>query len=83
MRGAKSGNKLGVRQPAAMVRQLGLREDDHAQLVPIDGRNESALQALRISRKPGQRERLAALRRFRQPMPHGYRFNREEANARR
>ena len=54
-----------------MVRQLGLREDDHAQLVPIDGRDDSARPALSISHTAGQRERLAALRRFRQPVPRG------------
>ena len=71
MRRAKWGNSFGVRQPAAMVRQLGLREDDHAQLVPIDGRDDSARPALSISHTAGQRERLAALRRFRQPVPRG------------
>ncbi len=83
MQVAKWGNSLGVRLPVALVRQLGLSEGDDVQLVPLAGRDATAVAALSISRTPGKRERLAALRRFRSPMPRGYRFAREEANARR
>lgn len=70
------GNSLAIRIPAAVVEALDLKEGDDID-VQIAGarafdikRDESRLDALR---------RIEAMRR---PLPAGWRFDRDEANAR-
>ena len=63
MRVSKWGNSLAVRLPAAAVEALNLKEGDDIE-IQIVGRC-----AFQIARKPGTRELLASLRKFRGRMP--------------
>lgn len=73
---AKWGNSLAVRIPADLARTLGIKEGDDVELRPAgDGRIEVAVDA-------GWEEALARLRELSSPLPNGYKFDREEANAR-
>lgn len=76
MQVARWGNSLAVRLPASVVEALGLKEGDDIEIrvagerafdVALDRSRERAL------------ERVRALRR---PLPPGWRFDRDEANAR-
>jgi antitoxin MazE len=76
MQVAKWGNSLAVRLPTAVVDALGLKEGDEIDIkvagerafdVDLDRSRERAL------------ERIRALRR---PLPSGWKFDRDEANAR-
>lgn len=73
------GNSLAVRLPKALVERLGLHEGDEIDLRPLEA-------ALLISHeKAFEDRREAALRRIaarRRPLPPGWKFDREEANAR-
>ena len=73
---AKWGNSLAVRLPSAVVEALGLKEGDEINIkvagerafdVELDRSRERAL------------ERIRALRRS---LPAGWKFDRDEANAR-
>ncbi len=70
----KWGNSLAVRLPKAIVERLRLKEGDSfdAELFT------RALQRAQIPREEALR-RIVELQR---PLPEGYKFNREEANAR-
>ena len=76
MRVAKWGNSLAIRLPAAVVEMLELKEGDDIE-IHLAGRREFA-----VSRKPGRDELLKRLRGFRGRLPEGFRFDRDEANAR-
>lgn len=80
MQVAKWGNSLGVRLPMALVHKLGISEGD--ELVVLPAARRAGAPAVQISRAPSKQERLQAMRRYRAPMPEGYRFDRDEANAR-
>ena len=76
MQVARWGNSLAVRLPASVVEALGLKEGDDIEIrvagdrafdIDLDRSRERAL------------ERVRALRR---PLPPGWRFDRDEANAR-
>jgi antitoxin MazE len=75
MQVAKWGNSLAVRIPAALVRQLGLKEGDQIDLVPGDG-------SVQVHRQRTVEEVLASLRQFRSSLAPGARLTREEANER-
>jgi antitoxin MazE len=71
---ARWGNSLALRLPVGLVRQLGIKEGD-----TIDG------DRLTLHKSVDHVEREAALARIRAmrvPLPEGYKFDREEANAR-
>lgn len=73
---ARWGNSLAVRLPAALMRELGLKEGDEIALVPgADG--------LAVRRQPRADEVLAALRRFRGRLPADARLSRDAAHERR
>jgi antitoxin MazE len=73
---AKWGNSLAVRLPAAIVEALELKDGDEIQ-IKIAGRRQFDV------RKDRTRERaLAELRKLRRPLPAGFVFDREDANAR-
>lgn len=72
---AKWGNSLAVRLPADVVRALGLKEGDQIEVV-------ADRKQLTISRDRKREEALETLRKFRGMLPAGYKFDREEANAR-
>lgn len=77
MQVAKWGNSLAVRIPAAVVDAMKLKEGDEIE-IQVAGRR-----AFDIARKPGARELLARLRKFRGRLPADFRFDRLEANERR
>jgi len=76
MRVAKWGNSLAVRLPATVVEALRLEEGSEV-AIRIAGHREFEV-ALDKSRE----EALERLRELRRPLPAGFRFDREEANAR-
>jgi antitoxin MazE len=76
MRVAKWGNSLAVRLPAAVVEALELKEGEEIE-IDIAGRR-----AFDVARAPEREEVLNRLRAFRGRLPPGFRFDRDEANAR-
>jgi len=73
---AKWGNSLAVRLPAAVVEALGLKEGDDIEIDVVAARR------LEVRKKPGVRELLARLRKFRGRLPADFRFDRLEAHER-
>jgi antitoxin MazE len=80
MQVSKWGNSLALRLPAALVQELGLKEGDEVELAARKAR--SGTPALEVTRQPSRREIIESLREFRWRLPKGYKFDREEANAR-
>jgi antitoxin MazE len=76
MKIAKWGNSLAVRIPKDVAEALGLSEGDEVEL------EAGRVGVLRLNRQMTREEALANLRRLRGTMPPGFRFDREEANAR-
>ena len=76
MQVAKWGNSLAVRLPAAVVEALGLREGDE---IDIKVAGERAFDVALDRSRERALERIRALRR---PLPSGWKFDRDEANAR-
>ena len=76
MQVSRWGNSLAVRLPASVTEALDLKEGDDIE-IHVAGRN-----AFEISRKPGAREVLARLRKYRGRLPADFRFDRLEAQAR-
>lgn len=78
MKVAKWGNSLAIRIPAEVVEKLGLTEGDDVEIQP------SPINGLELIRLASRRERVERLREImKDTMPDGYKFDREEANARR
>ena len=82
MQVAKWGNSLGVRLPMALVHELGISEGDELEVRPVKKKGKAALPAIEISREPTREELLESMRKYRGAWPVGYKFDREEANAR-
>ncbi|HEX7953025.1 MAG TPA: AbrB/MazE/SpoVT family DNA-binding domain-containing protein [Burkholderiales bacterium] len=76
MQVAKWGNSLAVRLPAAVVEVLGLKEGDDLEIDVVGSR------ALEVRKKPGSRDLLARLRKYRGRLPADFRFDRLEAHER-
>jgi len=76
MQVSRWGNSLAVRLPATLVEALGLREGDEVAVEVADPRT------FRVNRDPRRDEALAALRGLGWHLPEGFRFSREDANAR-
>ena len=76
MRVAKWGNSLAVRLPAAVVEALDLKEGDDIEI------DIAGARAFEIRKKPGARELLARLRKYRGRLPADFKFNRLEAHER-
>jgi antitoxin MazE len=76
MKVAKWGNSLAIRIPKDVAAALGLSEGDEVELEP--GR----IGLLRLNRQMTREEALEALKQSRGLLPEGYRFDRDEANAR-
>ena len=75
------GNSLAIRVPSAVTELLNLKEGDEVDLaIDASGRVE-------LVRKLTRQEQIAAalkrLRKFRGRIPADFKFDREEANARR
>lgn len=65
-----------VRLPAAVVDALGLKEGDRIE-IRVAGKR-----TLEVSRDRSVEQALAKIRKLRRPFPPGFKFNRDEANAR-
>lgn len=77
MQVARWGNSLAVRIPADVARTLGLKEGDDIELRALD-RGQVAI----ITEQQRREAALARIRDMARPLPPGYTFDREEANAR-
>ena len=76
MRVAKWGNSLAVRLPDAVVKALKLKSGDEIEIV-VSGERE-----FQVERDKSRERALARLRELKKPLPKGFRFDRDEANAR-
>jgi antitoxin MazE len=76
MQVSRWGNSLAVRLPAAVVEALGLKEGDEIAI------EVAARRRFRIARDPRRNAALEVLRTLGWSLPDGFRFDREEANAR-
>jgi antitoxin MazE len=76
MRVSKWGNSLAVRLPASVVEALELKEGEEIELHVLGARS------VEIGRKPGARDLLARLRKYRGRLPASFRFDRIEVNER-
>jgi antitoxin MazE len=76
MQVSKWGNSLAIRLPTAVVEALKLKEGDEIE-IRIAQEREFA-----VSRDQTRSKALARLRKLRRPLPPGFVFDREEANAR-
>lgn len=76
MQVSKWGNSLAVRLPAAVIEALGLKEGDNIE-IHVAGRS-----TFEIVKKPGARELLARLRKYRGRLPADFDFDRLEASVR-
>jgi antitoxin MazE len=68
MQVSKWGNSLAIRLPAPIVKLLDLKEGDEIEV--------------KVARKPGKKELLTRLRKFRGSLPADFHFDRDEANQR-
>ena len=76
MRVSKWGNSLAVRLPDAVVKALGLKTGDEVEIVVSGARR------FQVSRDRTRERALERLRALKKPLPKGFRFDRDEANAR-
>jgi antitoxin MazE len=76
MQVAKWGNSLAVRLPSAVVEALGLKEGDEID-IRIAGER-----AFDIELDRSRERALGRIRALRRPLPEGWKFDRDEANAR-
>lgn len=76
MRVSKWGNSLAVRLPDAVVQALKLKSGDDIEIVVAGARE------FQVERDKSRERALARLRELKKPLPKGFRFDREEANAR-
>jgi len=76
MQVSRWGNSLAVRLPAGLVEALGLREGDEIEIEVADPHR------FRVARDRRRDDALEALRTLGWTLPPGYRFSRDDANAR-
>ncbi len=76
MQVSKWGNSLAVRLPQAVVEALTLKEGDEIEITVAGARE------FEVSRDRKREEALKRLRALKRPLPPGFKFDREEANAR-
>jgi antitoxin MazE len=76
MQVSKWGNSLAVRLPTTVVDALNLKEGDQIEIRIATDR------VFEVSRDQSKSQALARLRKLRRPLPPGFVFEREEANAR-
>ena len=76
MRVAKWGNSLAVRLPDTVVKVLQLKSGDEIEIVATGTRR------FEIGRDRSRERALERLRALKTPLPKGFRFDRDEANAR-
>ncbi len=73
---SKWGNSLAIRLPVSVVEALCLNEGDDIEVVIADER------VFQVKKKPGKKELLKKLRRFRGKLPSDFVFDRDSANGR-
>jgi antitoxin MazE len=76
MQVSKWGNSLAIRLPSAVVEALRLKAGDEINVRIADDRD------FLIEREPTRKELTGRIRKLSKPLPRGFRFDREEANAR-
>ena len=76
MRVAKWGNSLAVRLPDAVVKALRLKSGDEIEIVVAGAKQ------FKIGRDRTRERALERLRALKKDLPRGFRFDREDANAR-
>jgi len=76
MRVAKWGNSLAVRLPHSVVKALKLKTGDEIEIVATGARR------FEVGRDRSREQALQRLRTMKKPLPKGFRFDRDEANAR-
>jgi antitoxin MazE len=76
MRVAKWGNSLAVRLPDAVVKALKLKTGDEIEIVASGARR------FEVGRDRSRERALERLRTLKKPLPKGFSFDRDEANAR-
>lgn len=77
MQVAKWGNSLAIRIPADVARELGLKEGDDVEICALDDRQVAV-----ITQAQQRAAALERLKKFEGRLPHDYKFDRDEANAR-
>jgi antitoxin MazE len=73
---SKWGNSLAIRIPAAVVEALNLKAGDEIH-VRVAGADDFV-----VERQPTREELIARIRKMGRPLPAGFKFDRQEANAR-
>lgn len=76
MRVSKWGNSLAVRLPDAVMKALKLKTGDEIEIVV------TGLRQFQVGRDRSRDRALERLRTLKKPLPKGFRFQRDEANAR-
>jgi antitoxin MazE len=76
MRISKWGNSLAVRLPVELIEALNLREGDEVELSGLEPGQ------LSVQRRLNKAEAWAKLSQITVDLPPGYKFDRDEANAR-
>ncbi len=76
MQVSKWGNSLAIRLPAGVVEALKLKEGDEIDIRIVGER------AFDLERDQSRERALERLKSLRKPLPAGWKFDREEANAR-
>ncbi len=76
MQVSKWGNSLAIRLPAAVVHALDLKDGDEVD-IQVAGRR-----AFDLARDKTRERAMERIRSFRKALPPGWKFDREEANAR-
>lgn len=83
MRVSKWGNSLAVRIPAAVAEQVDLREGDELSVTEAAGGKLELQKIVDQDKRLEERRRLIeGLHAFHGLLPAGFKFDREEANAR-
>ena len=76
MQVSKWGNSLAIRIPASVVDALELHEGDDIQVHVAENR------VFTLKKKPGRKELLARLHKYRGRLPEDFIFDRDEAHTR-
>ena len=76
MKVSKWGNSLAIRLPAAIVETLNLKSGDEIE-IQVAGSREFV-----VERKPTREELIDRIKQMGRPLPPGFKFDRQEANAR-
>jgi antitoxin MazE len=76
MQVSKWGNSLAIRLPKAVVEALGLKEGDEIEIRVAGERRFD------VARDRSREAAMARIRALARPLPAGWRFDRDDANAR-